>query len=170
MCVQAEELRRRAAAETQAGVPGREREDVSGTAAAFHGGQDAEPHQGMEYTATLPTGAGVYVFCSFCLSFFLLVCKMHKIYTLTHSLIYPRYLCIYTSRAPPPPGAGTAPVPMAAVASAADLTAALGKQTKEEWRAMALASGWSPEFQKKKAMETAFGSLFLIGSSGVKVR
>jgi hypothetical protein len=32
---------------------------VSGTAAAFHGGKDPEPHQGMEYTAAMPTGAVV---------------------------------------------------------------------------------------------------------------
>lgn len=38
---------------------------------------------------------------------------------------------------------------------------ALGEQTKEEWRLMALASGWTPEFQKKKAFEAAFGSLFI---------
>lgn len=46
----AEELRRRvAAAEEGAGQAG-----ISGTAAAFAEGKDAEPHQGMEYTAALP--------------------------------------------------------------------------------------------------------------------
>ena len=45
----AEELRRRvAAAEEGAGAAG-----VSGTTAAFQEGADAEPHQGMEYTAGL---------------------------------------------------------------------------------------------------------------------
>jgi hypothetical protein len=48
--LRAEELRRRvAAAEEGAGEAG-----VSGTAAAFQEGRDAEPHQGMEYTAALP--------------------------------------------------------------------------------------------------------------------
>jgi len=37
----------------------------------------------------------------------------------------------------------------------------LEQQTKEEWRVMALASGWSPEFQEKKSLEAAFGSLFI---------
>ena len=47
--LRAEELRRRvAAAEEGAGEAG-----VSGTAAAFHEGADAEPHQGMEYTAAM---------------------------------------------------------------------------------------------------------------------
>jgi hypothetical protein len=56
---QAEELRQRAAEEISAGVAGPERADVSGTAAAFQSGQDAEPHQGMEYTADLPAGAAM---------------------------------------------------------------------------------------------------------------
>lgn len=48
--LRAEELRQRvAAAEEGAGQAG-----VSGTAAAFKEGTDAEPHQGMEYTAALP--------------------------------------------------------------------------------------------------------------------
>ena len=51
--LRAEELRRRvAAAEEGAGQAG-----VSGTAAAFQEGADAEPHQGMEYTAALPEAA-----------------------------------------------------------------------------------------------------------------
>lgn len=51
--LRAEELRRRvAAAEEGAGQAG-----TSGTAAAFHEGLDAEPHQGMEYTAALPEAA-----------------------------------------------------------------------------------------------------------------
>lgn len=51
--LRAEELRRRvAAAEEGAGQAG-----LSGTAAAFHEGADAEPHQGMEYTAALPEAA-----------------------------------------------------------------------------------------------------------------
>lgn len=53
----AEEFRKRAASHT---APGHAEEaehlGISGTAAAFHGGHDAEPHQGMEYTAALPTG------------------------------------------------------------------------------------------------------------------
>jgi CDK-activating kinase assembly factor MAT1 len=68
-----EELRQRAAAaaaaaasvaaaaaappEADAAAPAADRAGVSGTAAAFHDGQDAEPHQGMEYTAAIPTGA-----------------------------------------------------------------------------------------------------------------
>ncbi len=53
----AEELRRGAAADAEAGHPeGLERAGVSGTAAAFHGGKDGEPHQGMEYTAAIPSG------------------------------------------------------------------------------------------------------------------
>lgn len=55
--LRAEELRRRvAAAEEGAGQAG-----VSGTAAAFQEGADAEPHQGMEYTATLPEAAAAAV-------------------------------------------------------------------------------------------------------------
>lgn len=51
--LRAEELRRRvAAAEEGAGQAG-----VSGTAAAFHEGADAEPHHGMEYTVALPEAA-----------------------------------------------------------------------------------------------------------------
>lgn len=51
--LRAEELRQRAAAaEEGAGHAG-----VSGTAAAFQEGADAEPHQGMEYTAALPEAA-----------------------------------------------------------------------------------------------------------------
>lgn len=51
--LRAEELRRRVAADEEgAGAAG-----LSGTAAAFHEGADAEPHQGMEYTAALPEAA-----------------------------------------------------------------------------------------------------------------
>ena len=51
--LRAEELRRRvAASEEGAGIAG-----LSGTAAAFHEGQEAEPQQGMEYTAALPEAA-----------------------------------------------------------------------------------------------------------------
>ena len=57
--VQAEALRQRAVEEANAGVSGPERADVSGTAAAFHDGQDAEPHQGMEYTANMAPGAAM---------------------------------------------------------------------------------------------------------------
>lgn len=56
---QAERLRKDAQdKEAPEGAPGApaEHAGISGTAAAFHGGQDAEPHQGMEYTASLPTG------------------------------------------------------------------------------------------------------------------
>ena len=49
--LQAEELRRRA--DQEAAV---DRAGVSGTAAAFDGGADPEPHQTMEYTANVPTG------------------------------------------------------------------------------------------------------------------
>lgn len=59
-----------------------------------------------------------------------------------------------------PPAAGGA-LPLGPVASSVDLARAAGEQTKDEWRAMALASGWTPEFQKKKALETAFGSMFI---------
>lgn len=52
----AEEMRRHAAEEAAAELPALDRAGVSGTAAAFHGGQDAEPHQGMEYTANIPAG------------------------------------------------------------------------------------------------------------------
>ena len=65
---QAEKLRRDAHEKVGPdGAPGApaEHAGVSGTAAAFHGGQDAEPHQGMEYTANLPTGvAAMYVYVS----------------------------------------------------------------------------------------------------------
>ncbi|GAB4820622.1 hypothetical protein N2152v2_007668 [Parachlorella kessleri] len=47
----AEELRRRA--DQEAAV---DRAGVSGTAAAFDGGADPEPHQTMEYAANVPTG------------------------------------------------------------------------------------------------------------------
>jgi CDK-activating kinase assembly factor MAT1 len=53
----AEEMRARAAAGAEPGAPAPDRAGVSGTAAAFHGGEDAEPHHGMEYTASLPAGA-----------------------------------------------------------------------------------------------------------------
>ena len=145
--LQAEVLRQRAAEEAQAGIPGPERQDISGTAAAFHGGQDAEPHQGMEYTAQLPSGAAMYVF---------------KIY-FNFPPDFFKYLNILNSidflscRAVPAKGT----LPLAPVASGADLARPMGEQTKDEWRAMALASGWTPEFQKKKAFETAFGSLFI---------
>ena len=56
---------------------------------------------------------------------------------------------------------------MGPVASAADLTRALGEQTKEEWRAMAAASGWSPDMQRRKALEAAFGSMFIRRRTGV---
>jgi len=49
-------MRKHAADEAEAGIPAIDRAGVSGTAAAFQGGQDAEPHQGMEYTATMPVG------------------------------------------------------------------------------------------------------------------
>lgn len=52
----AEEVRREAAAELSRDDPGMGQGVVSGTAAAFEGGRNAEPHQGMEYTANLPTG------------------------------------------------------------------------------------------------------------------
>lgn len=38
-----------------------DKEGVSGSAAAFHGGADAEPHQGMEYTVNIPSGTAMYV-------------------------------------------------------------------------------------------------------------
>ncbi|KAK2080811.1 hypothetical protein QBZ16_000665 [Prototheca wickerhamii] len=49
----AEEVRRRAAE----GEADTVTEALSGTAAAFEGGRDAEPHQGMDYTAQMPSGA-----------------------------------------------------------------------------------------------------------------
>ena len=49
---------------------------------------------------------------------------------------------------------------MAPVKSSADLANQLNKQTKEEWLAMALASGWQKEFQRQKAHEAAFNSMF----------
>ena len=49
----AEEVRRRAAE----GEADTMTEALSGTAAAFEGGRDAEPHQGMDYTAQMPSGA-----------------------------------------------------------------------------------------------------------------
>jgi hypothetical protein len=52
-------------------------------------------------------------------------------------------------------------VPLTAVSSGADLATASGEQTRDQWKAMALASGWTPDFQKKKALETAFGSMFI---------
>lgn len=52
-------MRQKAAEEVEAGVPGPERADVSGTAAAFQDGAGAEPHQGMEYTAEIPSGAAM---------------------------------------------------------------------------------------------------------------
>lgn len=52
-------MRQRAAEEAAAGISALDRAAVSGTAAAFHGGQDAEPHQGMEYTAALPAAAAL---------------------------------------------------------------------------------------------------------------
>jgi hypothetical protein len=57
---QAEEMRQRVAADVGAhAVAEVDRAGVSGTAAAFEGGRDPEPHQGMEYTASLPTGAAL---------------------------------------------------------------------------------------------------------------
>lgn len=52
----AEEVRRKAAEERGTASPGSLAEALSGTAAAFEGGRDAEPHQGMDYTAQLPSG------------------------------------------------------------------------------------------------------------------
>lgn len=52
----AEEVRAAAARELAARDPGPEAAAVSGTAAAFQGGRDAEPHQGTEYTAAMPSG------------------------------------------------------------------------------------------------------------------
>jgi hypothetical protein len=52
-------------------------------------------------------------------------------------------------------------VPLTAVGSGADLATASGEQTRDQWTAMALASGWTPDFQKRKALETAFGSMFI---------
>ncbi|KAI7840364.1 hypothetical protein COHA_005908 [Chlorella ohadii] len=53
----AEELRRKAAA----GEEGAGHAGISGTAAAFAEGADAEPHQGMEYTAAMPEAAAAAV-------------------------------------------------------------------------------------------------------------
>jgi len=36
------------------------------------------------------------------------------------------------------------------------------KQTREEWKAMALSSGWTPEFQKQKSLDAAFKTLFIV--------
>lgn len=36
------------------------------------------------------------------------------------------------------------------------------QQTREAWKAMALASGWTPEFQKQKSLDAAFKSLFIV--------
>lgn len=36
-----------------------------------------------------------------------------------------------------------------------------GQLSSETWRAMALASGWRPEFPKRKALEQAFGSVLV---------
>ncbi len=151
---QAEALRQRAAEEADAGLAGPEREDVSGTAAAFHSGQDAEPHQGMEYTARMPPGAAMYVL-------------LRHLSLISHHILILHIqfanLSVFYRRAPPPPGAV---VPLAPVASGADLARPTGEQTKEQWRAMAEASGWTPEFQKKKALETAFGSMFISAGAG----
>ena len=134
-------------------MAGAEREGVSGTAAAFHSGQDAEPHQGMEYTARLPPGAAM------CVNHVIFRnISLHVLQIFIHVVF--RLMC----RAPPPPGAA---VPLAPVASGVDLARPAGEQTKDEWRAMAEASGWTPEFQKKKALEAAFGSMFIsLGAGG----
>lgn len=52
-------------------------------------------------------------------------------------------------------------VPLAPVKSSEDLLEELNKQTKEQWLAMALASGWKKEFSKQKAHEAAFQSMFI---------
>lgn len=50
-------------------------------------------------------------------------------------------------------------IPLAAIPSTGDLPRASGDQTKEQWKAMAVSSGWSPDFQRKKALEAFLGSL-----------
>ncbi|PRW56035.1 CDK-activating kinase assembly factor MAT1 [Chlorella sorokiniana] len=116
----AEELRRKAAA----GEEGAGHAGISGTAAAFAEGADAEPHQGMEYTAAMPEAAAAAVL-----------------------------------------GMGPAPVPLSSVATdaAGNLQAAAGgaQLSSDAWRTMALASGWRPEFPKRKALEQAFGSVLV---------
>jgi hypothetical protein len=43
-----------------------------------------------------------------------------------------------------------------------DSTDVKTKQTRENWKAMALASGWTPEFQKQKSLDAAFKTLFIV--------
>lgn len=109
---QAEELRRRADARSAAV----DRAGVSGTAAAFEGG-DAEPHQSMEYTTAVPAGMAM----------------------------------------------GPLPVPMRSLGEGGDIQQAstLDQMSHEQWRLMALASGWSPEMAKRRAWEEAFTSLLV---------
>eukprot|EP00887_Chlorella_sp_A99_P001423 scaffold8.g1423.t1 len=108
----AEEARQRAAATSGAGV---DKAGVSGTAAAFEGGQDPEPHQGMEYTAAIP--------------------------------------------AIEPPT--VAPLPLAATTAEGDIQQQAGALSDEAWMRMALASGWSPDMPRRRALEEAFGSLLV---------
>lgn len=58
---------------------------------------------------------------------------------------------------------GLAPLPMGQVRADGDIIqpAGSGGQTSEQWRLMALASGWSPELPKRKALDEVFGSLLI---------
>lgn len=55
------------------------------------------------------------------------------------------------------------PLSSAVADAAGNLQAAPGggQLSTEAWRTMALASGWRPEFPKRKALEQAFGSVLV---------
>ena len=57
---------------------------------------------------------------------------------------------------------GPAPVPLASVGPDGDIKPATGQgQTSEQWKAMAVASGWTPDLPRRKAVDELFGSLLL---------
>lgn len=42
-----------------------------------------------------------------------------------------------------------------------EMRSLLGKQSRQEWRKMAVASGWTEEYQKEKCRQMAFKSLYV---------
>ena len=158
--LRAEELRRRAAAsEEGAGHAG-----VSGTAAAFHEGADAEPHQGMEYTAALPEAAaaalGTCVAARLALLAWLrqpLLCLFLATLSVAHFTQLPCLSYCPACRGPAPLPLGLAPD----VDGNLQAAAGGGQLSSEAWLQMGLSSGWRQDMPKRKALEQAFGSVLL---------
>ena len=56
---------------------------------------------------------------------------------------------------------GLVPKPLGEVGAGGDLPKAAEGRTSEQWKLMALASGWTPELPRRKAMAEAFGSMLI---------